>query len=277
MFLPCPHCGFLVSLLAPGDAQGQRCPRCEQPLEDPAASGPLDEPIATAIDTGATHDTSDVDAPAEAAPSLPIDTPDEDEPEDATSTVTATVDNVPPPPPARRARTRGRHGPSFARITLPGEADTLRWPLRIAAAVLTVLLLVQLLLAQRAELATDARWRPWVQAACSAFGCDLPAWHEPGAFRMLDRNVRPKAGTSGVLEVTASFRNDARWQQAWPTLRVGLTDVDGREVAARAFTPDEYRPSTNVDARLAPGQSASVRFDVREPAAPIVAFTFDFR
>ena len=273
MFLPCPHCGFLVSLLAPGDAQGQRCPRCEQPLEDPASSEPLDEPTATAVDAGATHDSSDVDAPAEAAPSLPLDASDEGG--DATST--ATVDNDPPPPPARRARTRSRHGPSFARITLPGEADTLRWPLRIAAAVLTVLLLVQLLLAQRAELATDARWRPWVQAACTAFGCELPAWHEPGAFQMLDRNVRPKAGTDGVLEVTASFRNDARWPQAWPTLRVGLTDVDGREVAARAFTPDEYRPSTNVDARLAPGQSASVRFDVREPAAPIVAFTFGFR
>ena len=273
MFLPCPHCGFLVSLLAPGDAQGQRCPRCEQPLEDAAAPGPQDEPTATAVDAGATHDTSDVDTPAEAAPPLPLDAPDEG----GDATATATVDNVPPPPPARRARTRGRHGPSFARITLPGEADTLRWPLRIAAAVLTVLLLVQLLLAQRAELATDARWRPWVQAACSAFGCDLPAWHEPGAFRMLDRNVRPKAGTEGVLEVTASFRNDAQWPQAWPTLRVGLTDVDGREVAARAFTAEEYRATTDAYALLAPGQSATVRFAVREPAAPIVAFTFDFR
>ena len=272
MFLPCPHCGFLVSLLAPGDAQGQRCPRCEQPLEDPAASEPLDDLPATAVDPGATHDTSDVDAPAEAAPSPPIDTPDEDE--DATAT--ATVDDVPPPP-ARRARTRGRHGPSFARVTLPGEADTLRWPLRIAAAVLLAMLFVQLLLAQRAELATDSRWRPWVHAACSAFGCDVPAWHEPGAFRMLDRNVRPKAGTEGVLEVTASFRNDAQWPQAWPTLRVGLTDVDGREVAARAFTAEEYRATTDAYALLAPGQSATVRFAVREPAAPIVAFTFDFR
>lgn len=274
MFLPCPHCGFLVSLLAPGDAQGQRCPRCEQPLEEPAATGPLDDATATAVDTDATLHTSGVDAPADVAPSPPGDAPNDD---DGDATTTASVDSTSPPPPPRPGRTRGRHGPSFARITLPGEADTLRWPLRIAAAVLAVLLLVQLLLAQRAELATHARWRPWVQAACNAFGCDLPAWHEPGAFRMLDRNVRPKAGTNGVLEVTASFRNDARWPQAWPTLRVGLTDVDGREVAARAFVPDEYRPSTNADALLAPGQSAAVRFDVREPSAPIVAFTFDFR
>ncbi|OHE85875.1 MAG: hypothetical protein A2579_09915 [Lysobacterales bacterium RIFOXYD1_FULL_69_11] len=275
MFLPCPHCGFLVSLLAPGDAQGQRCPRCEQRLEDPAASEPLDDATATAVAAEGMQDASGIDAPADATPPPPVDASNEDE--DGATTATATVANAPAQPPGRRARTRGRHGPSFARITLPGEADTLRWPLRIAAALLTALLLLQLLLAQRAELATDAGWRPWVQAACSAFGCTVPAWHEPGAFQMLDRNVRPKVGTNGVLEVTASFRNDARWPQAWPTLRVGLTDVDGREVAARAFTPDEYRTSTNADALLAPGQSAAVRFDVREPAAPIVAFTFDFR
>lgn len=269
MFLPCPHCGFLVSLIAPGDAQGQRCPRCEQPLEDPGAPAQSDARPGPALDAGAAQDPARVEAAVEAVPAAsPVAASTE------RGTAPPAVDYVPTLPPARPRRTRG---PSFARITLPGEADTLRWPLRIAAALLAALLLLQLLLAQRADLATDARWRPWIETACSVFGCVVPPWHDPSAFHMLDRNVRPKAGTNGVLEITASFRNDAPWPQAWPTLRVGLTDVDGREVAARAFTSGEYRGATDADALLAPGQSAAVRFHVREPEAPIVAFTFDFR
>ena len=92
---------------------------------------------------------------------------------------------------------------------------------------------------------------------------------------MLDRNVQPKAGMAGVLTVSASFRNDARWPQPWPTLVLTLSDVDGRQVGQRAFAPAEYREHDAADL-LVPGQSAAVRLDVIEPAPKIVAFTFDF-
>ncbi|MFP7723115.1 DUF3426 domain-containing protein [Lysobacter sp. A3-1-A15] len=286
MFVPCPHCGFLVSLIARGDAHEQRCPRCEQRLEDPTASleagaagqdgggasTPPETGESTAIGSEGASEAEAGDHEAPAAAAVDATPPAGEAP--ATSTVDAATTPSPAPPLPRGPRSRG---PSFARVTLPGEANTLRWPLRIAAALLLVLLLVQLLLAQRAELGADARWRPWVQTVCGALGCEVPAWHEPAAFRMLDRNVRPKPGTPGVLQVSASFRNDARWAQPWPTLRVALTDVDGREVAASAFTPDQYRSDGDDGGLLAPGQSAAVRLDVREPAQPIVAFTFDFR
>ena len=280
MFLPCPHCGFLVSL-APGDAQGQRCPRCERPLEDAGAVAAADatgtvSPDGDAADARVHPSGETPTSDLEPSPAVHVRDPAPVDPASGptASRAAATVDPTPAGTVSRRARTRG---PSFARITLSGEMDTLRWPLRGVAALLTVLLLVQLLLAQRTELATDARWRPLVEAACGVVGCTVPPWHDPDAFHMLDRNVRPKPGHDGVLEVTASFRNDAPWPQAWPTLEVGLTDVEGREVAARAFTVDEYRGDADADALLAPGQSAAVRFDVREPAAPIVAFSFDFR
>lgn len=136
--------------------------------------------------------------------------------------------------------------------------------------------MLQLLLAQRAELAAQARWRPVVAAVCGILGCELPPWREPTAFTMLGRNVQPKAGMAGVLTVNASFRNDARWSQPWPTIVLILSDIDGRQVGQRAFAPAEYRDRDSTEL-LMPGQSATVQLDVIEPAPRIVAFTFDFR
>ena len=92
---------------------------------------------------------------------------------------------------------------------------------------------------------------------------------------MLQRSVQPRAGTRGVLHVSASFRNDARWAQSWPTVLLTLSDMDGRQVGMRAFTPADY---LGKDARgtIAPGQSATIQLDVVEPAQQVVAFTFDF-
>ena len=56
-----------------------------------------------------------------------------------------------------------------------------------------------------------------------------------------------------------------------------LSDVDGRDVGARAFAPADYLQGAAAAGQLAPGQRASVAFDVLEPAPDIVAFTFDFQ
>ena len=143
--------------------------------------------------------------------------------------------------------------------------------------VLAITLVVQLLLADRARLAKDARWRPVVSGLCTVLGCSVPPWHEPSAFTMIERDVRAYPATAGVLRVSATFRNDARWPQAWPVLLLTLSDVDGRVVGARAFAPADYMDQALASTRLEPGQRASIAFDVREPAPDIVTFTFEFR
>lgn len=178
--------------------------------------------------------------------------------------------------PPRRRTTATRGTPSFARVRQPAPPRQLNWRGPVAVAVLLLILMLQLLLAQRAELAAQARWRPVVAAVCGVLGCELPPWREPMAFTMLSRNVQPKAGMAGVLTVSASFRNDARWPQPWPTIVLSLSDIDGRQVGQRAFAPAEYRDRDSTEL-LTPGQSAAVQLDVIEPAPRIVAFTFDFR
>lgn len=187
--------------------------------------------------------------------------------------------------PAKRAGkpetavTSARRAPSFARQQARAAAAPARphWSGPLLIAVLTIALALQLLLAQRDELAADARWRPLLAQLCGVLACEIPPWHEPTALTMLNRNVLPVADHAGVLRVNASFRNDARWAQPWPTLVLSLEDVDGRRVGQRAFSPRDYRKGYRADERIAPGQSAAVQFDVLEPAPHVVAFTFDFR
>ena len=186
---------------------------------------------------------------------------------------------VPDPAPSTTTAAGSASAPGFVhrqRARIARTSRTQRWMIA-AITVLSLLLVLQLLLADRDDLARDARWRPAMSALCGVLRCTLPTWLEPTAFTLLDRDVRPRPGMPGVLHVTATFRNDARWPQAWPTLLLTLSDVDGRAAGARAFTPREYLGAVPAQATLASGQSAMLSMDVVEPAPRIVAFTFDFR
>lgn len=169
------------------------------------------------------------------------------------------------------------HAPSFTarRVRVQRRRAGRRWPWMLALPLLAVLLALQLLLAQRVELARDATWRPWISATCGVLGCDVPAWREPAAFAMLARNVRPHRTRASVLHVTTSLRNDAQWPQPLPVVVLSLSDIDGRVLAARAVAPPDYGRRT--DALVAPGDSVDIAFDVREPSPRVVSFDFQLR
>jgi len=191
------------------------------------------------------------------------------------ATVTEPKPSVDPPGPPSAA-------PSGVEAVEPGflhargvRAPVPRWQWAVMAA-LVMLLLLQIALADRARLAADSTSRPWIAALCGVVRCTLPAWHEPTAFSMLSREVRPVPGQPGVLQVQASIRNDARWAQQWPALRLSLSDADGRLIGSGVFQPRQYLGREDAGIVLDPGQSGSIAFQVREPAATTVAFTFEF-
>lgn len=177
------------------------------------------------------------------------------------------------------ARREAIAAPSFLRpaTAVRAPVPVARWQWGVAAG-LAVLLTLQILVADRARLAADAGTRPLVEGLCTVLRCSLPAWREPAAFTMLSREVRPVPGQAGALQVHASFRNDARWAQAWPGLQLSLSDADGRIIGSRVFEPADYLGSEAAAAQLLqPQQSAQVTFRLREPAASTVAYNFEFR
>ena len=80
-----------------------------------------------------------------------------------------------------------------------------QWPW-LAIPLLTATLLLQIVLADRARLATDEQWRPRLETLCRTLGCELPTWREPRAFHITSREIRPHPSAAGALLVTATFR-----------------------------------------------------------------------
>jgi hypothetical protein len=251
---------------------------------DPAIAAPPAHPAGTRA-SGATAMQDDTSRAPDAIPG----THAAQAPADADTAATTTVDAalpVPhpapadpaatPSPPVARRRNAGA-APSFARSAARAPAVSGKRRALEAGAVVGLLLLLalQLLLADRARLAADARWRPVVAALCGALRCALPVWREPAAFRVVERDVR--AHGAGVLRVSARIRNEARWAQPWPALQLTLSDTHGREVATRIFQPREYLGAAPSQPELASGQDASLSMEIVEPGTQAVAFTFDFR
>lgn len=294
----CPHCaGRLRGHDAPAPAPA--------PAPVPVSTAPAATALADAADTKAQPAVPSVVPAPPGPPSVPdtVDAggtaetaaaTDATDATDATADTADAADTAPPASPAPAPANGGGPGdaagpaipaapgkpaPSFTapRSPRPSAPSRLRRAMPMAIAALGLLLVLQVLLANRARLAMDAGWRPIVAALCRVSGCSLPPWREPAALTLLSRDVRPDPGRPGVLRATATFRNDARWPQAWPTLVLTLSDADGRIAGVRAFAPEEYLGGPPAEETLASGQSAMIRLDVVEPAADVVAFSFDLR
>lgn len=155
-----------------------------------------------------------------------------------------------------------------------GSWLTRAWPALLLPLACAVLIL-QLVLAERGRLSADPRLRPAVAALSDRVGLQVPLWNEPDALRMTARSISRHPIVPGALRVDATFRNDAKFRQAWPTLELRFGDVDGKPLAMRRFAPSEYLgriPTTT----LAPGQSATLSFDLVDPGVDALAFEFRF-
>lgn len=164
-----------------------------------------------------------------------------------------------------------RPPPKIAPLTRKG-----RWRVAAVLAAASLLLVTQVILADWARFAASPTWRPWMTSACEHLGCTLPAWREPTAFVVLNREIQPHPSNPQALLVTASFRNDAAWTQDWPLLELALTDLDGQRIGLRRFQPLEYLGGAPSSEGLAPGQSATVALEILDPGNRAVAFEFDF-
>lgn len=306
MFAPCPHCGYLMALIATADGAPRDCPRCHRRVDPhgappvrpvPPAAVPVQDvgPATTARGRmpDARTEAASTDAPMPAAETPGTETPSTDTPaapgtdtRDARAVDTPVAFRVapegdaqqdhapataPPAPPARGAL----HSPSFARRRRAAPTRRSDWAWRAGALVLALLLGLQLLLSQQDTLAQDPVWRPRLARLCGVGLCTLPPGRDAAAFEMVERSVQPLPGT-GALTVQARFRNAAPWPQAWPHLQLVLSDAQGHPAAARVFAPRDYAGAAARRA-IAPGQTVQARLRVVEPQPATVAFAFDFR
>lgn len=168
--------------------------------------------------------------------------------------------------------------PSFARQRAQRmrPRHTGRW--LAACLLLSLSLCAQLVWAERVPLTANASTRPWVQQACQWFGCSVPPVRDLAQLQLLSRDVHPHPSVSGALLISAAVRNNASFTQPYPVLSITLSDLDENRIAMRRFRPADYIANSTVRAAgMAPGATAALVFEVKDPGRNAVAFRFDFQ
>jgi hypothetical protein len=168
-----------------------------------------------------------------------------------------------------------RHPPVFTRPPTAAVRRRLDWSW-LAIPLLVLALLLQVAIADRANLAADRDWRPRIATLCALLGCSIPPWREPAALHVTSRDLRPHPTLPGVLVVSATFRNDAPFAQPWPQLQLSLQNLDGESLGLRRFAPREYLGRNPPAGGIGAGQSASIRLEILDPGKRAVAFGFEF-
>lgn len=175
--------------------------------------------------------------------------------------------------PEREARPRP---PAFATRHRPRKARR-NGPWIAACALLLLALGAQAAWSERAHWLDAPRVRAWLDPACARLGCTPPLRRDAARLVLSSRDIRPHPSVPDALIISATLRNDAPFAQAYPTLKVTLSNLDERRVAMRRFRADEYiGDSRELAAGLAPGASSALAFEVVDPGQDAVAFEFDF-
>lgn len=174
-----------------------------------------------------------------------------------------------PPTPLPSFVLRPHHRPAPRRHT---------WRWVVACLVLALCLGAQLVWAKRKPLTANPATRPWLAQACHLFGCTLPPVRNLAKLQLLSRDVRPHPNVPNALLISATIRNNAAFTQPFPVVSITLSDLDENRLAMRRFRPSEYIADPKVRAAgLAPGATAALMFEVKDPGRNAVAFQFGFQ
>lgn len=143
-------------------------------------------------------------------------------------------------------------------------------------ALLVVLLLAQLVHAQRESFAQDPAVRPLLIRMCELAGCTLPPRRAIEQIELVRRSVYSHPNVEDALIIDATFVNNAPFAQPHPLLTISLGDVRGQPLIRRNFRPREYLPKLDRNQRMAPGSPVRITLEVRDPGPEVRTFELDF-
>ncbi|TCS97978.1 zinc-ribbon and DUF3426 domain-containing protein [Pseudofulvimonas gallinarii] len=153
-----------------------------------------------------------------------------------------------------------------------------RVALWLAVVVLAVVLLAQIVYAERQRLLAIPTYRAWAESLCERFGCLVPGSTRAIAdIRLISRDIRKHPTVEGALLITATMANTGERARPYPILELRLSDLDERPVAMRRFMPEDYLSDrARVPAGMPPHSTVPLEFEVLDPGADAVAFEFRF-
>ncbi len=144
---------------------------------------------------------------------------------------------------------------------VPQPARQHRWPWRIAALALLLLLAAQAVYFYRVELsASQPTLKPALAHACAVFKCTIPLPQQPDLLSIESSALEADPTQANVITLSTLLRNRAPYALAYPNLELTLTNFDDKALARRTFRPEEYlSASDNEKLGLPANRETSVK------------------
>jgi predicted Zn finger-like uncharacterized protein len=147
----------------------------------------------------------------------------------------------------------------------------------VAIIFLAVVLAGQWVFFNRADLARDRNWRPYLVEFCKHMQCSLPQQVDLSQIELVSRDVRQHPKVEEALLVNATLSNKADFTQPYPVLEVSFTDLGGNPVALRRFRPQEYVDDASaIRSGMPPGEPVSIMLEIQDPGESAVSYQFGF-
>lgn len=148
----------------------------------------------------------------------------------------------------------------------------------LGSALLVVTLAAQAGYFYRGELAAQYRpLRPFLSTLCRPLNCEIPLPQRPKLINIEASDVQGVDPTRpGVIELTATLRNHADYDVAFPALDLVLTNTRDHTLARRVFLPQEYlEPPRNAKAGLPAKAEMTVRLTLDTGELGAAGFRLD--
>lgn len=148
----------------------------------------------------------------------------------------------------------------------------------LGSAFLVVTLAAQGAYFYRGELATRYRpLKPLLAGVCEALRCEVPLPQRPGLINIEASDLQSlDPARPGVIELTATLRNHADYDVAYPALDLVLTNTREHMLARRVFLPHEYLdPSRAVSAGFPAKAEITIRLDLDTGELGAAGFRLD--
>ena len=153
--------------------------------------------------------------------------------------------------------------------------STFLWGLAIACTV--VLFISQYTYFYRDDLAQKhSQLRPILEQMCQTLGCKMPLVKAPEQFKLISHDMRLHPEKDNTLLVRGTFTNNADFSQPYPLLKLELSDLHGKTIAHRMFSPDQYlNNSPDHQAGIPPSGQIETELNIIDLGPSVVGFTLE--
>jgi predicted Zn finger-like uncharacterized protein len=152
------------------------------------------------------------------------------------------------------------------------RASRMAWG--VGTLLLLALLIGQIGVFEGRRLAQNEHLRPWLEIVCESLRCSLPAFKDIHQIRIIDRALQPAPEDIDGLEFSLVLANEARFPQAFPVIKLVLTEVNGKPIGARVFQPEEYLDA-NQAVLMPVGKPFEIHLLLAKPSREVGGFAFE--